>query len=52
MLGQATVAPQAQAASTAVRRVGFWAALLTAAVTALQPSILNGETEGLALVTQ
>lgn len=35
MIGQATVTPQARAMSTAVRWVGFWAALLTAAVTAL-----------------
>lgn len=35
MIGQATAAQRVQAASTATRRVGFWAALLTAAVTAL-----------------
>jgi hypothetical protein len=35
MIGQATVEPRAQAASTAARRFGFWTALLTAAVTAL-----------------
>lgn len=35
MIGQATAGPQAHAAGTAVRRLGFWAALLTAVVTAL-----------------
>ncbi len=34
MIGQ-TAVPQAQAASTGTQRLGFWAALLTAAVTAL-----------------
>ena len=35
MIGQAMAAPQAHAAGTAAHRLGFWAALLTAVVTAL-----------------
>jgi hypothetical protein len=35
MIGQAMAEPRAQAASTAARRLGFWTALLTSAVTAL-----------------
>jgi hypothetical protein len=35
MIEQTTMAPKAQAADTAVGRLGFWAAVLTAAVTAI-----------------